>query len=41
MDQSKYLPKGEECLTKGEKHWGEEKGKIMDLGGGLADIGWW
>ena len=27
MDQSKYLPKGEEYVPKGEKLWGEKKGK--------------
>ena len=41
MDQSKHLPKGEECLPKGEKYGEKKRGEIMDLGGGQADIGWW
>ena len=41
MDQSKYLPKREECLPKGEKYREKQKGKIIVLGGVQADIGWW
>ena len=26
MDQSKYIPKGEECLPNGREIWGEAKG---------------
>ena len=41
MDQSKYFPKEEKYLPNRGEIWGEAKGKIMDLGGGQADIGWW
>ena len=34
-------PKWRGMSSKGGEIWGEEKGEIMDLGGGQADIGWW
>ena len=33
MDQSKYLPKGEECLPNGGEIWGEVKGKNHGFSG--------
>ena len=33
--------KGGGMSSKGRNIWEEAKGKIMDLGGGQADIGWW
>ena len=34
-------PKGGRMSSKGGEIWGEEKRKIMNLGGSQADIGWW
>jgi hypothetical protein len=39
VDQSKYLPKEEDVFQMGEKYGEKQRGKIMDLGGGQADIG--